>query len=242
MLRIERDAWSMVKRLRQATNEYAPPRPLRAPAPLPLPPSQGTKQSGIHLHRPGRLFEEPYITATDPPKHDDHGSRHSGSTFKDKSFQSMRKEFGSNFEGTRREGQEYVQPPADAAPGPTPVQQVHPGTYLVGVCGMYYPTGGSPPPLHQEANSQPTAPEENVAAEHPIPMDYEHQQVSNHGENDAEVCYPSPPDQCTHPQGLECEDNFSSMCPTPTRMEQSMPRCGDPPSAYGEIAYYSRIP
>ena len=26
VLRLERDAWSMVKRLRQATNEYAPPR------------------------------------------------------------------------------------------------------------------------------------------------------------------------------------------------------------------------
>ena len=25
VLRLERDAWSMVKRLRQATNEYAPP-------------------------------------------------------------------------------------------------------------------------------------------------------------------------------------------------------------------------
>ena len=28
VLRLERDAWSMVKRLRQATNEYAPPPPL----------------------------------------------------------------------------------------------------------------------------------------------------------------------------------------------------------------------
>ena len=28
VLRLERDAWSMVKRLRQATNEYAPPLPV----------------------------------------------------------------------------------------------------------------------------------------------------------------------------------------------------------------------
>ena len=35
-LRLERDAWSMVKRLRQATNEYAPPPP-RAPS-VSLPP------------------------------------------------------------------------------------------------------------------------------------------------------------------------------------------------------------
>ena len=30
VLRLERDAWSMVKWLRQATNEYAPPPPSRA--------------------------------------------------------------------------------------------------------------------------------------------------------------------------------------------------------------------
>ena len=33
VLRLERDAWSMVKRLRQATNEYAPPHPLSSLTP-----------------------------------------------------------------------------------------------------------------------------------------------------------------------------------------------------------------
>ena len=51
MLRLEKDAWSMVKLLRQATNEYAPrPRPpcarnavmfLRVPFSTPLPPTMG---------------------------------------------------------------------------------------------------------------------------------------------------------------------------------------------------------
>ena len=33
LLRLERDAWSMAKRLRQATNEYVPPTPTPTPAP-----------------------------------------------------------------------------------------------------------------------------------------------------------------------------------------------------------------
>ncbi|CAM9911779.1 unnamed protein product, partial [Sphacelaria rigidula] len=44
-LRLERDAWSMVKRRRQATNEYAPPPPLDGSV---VPRDQSTHLSPFH--------------------------------------------------------------------------------------------------------------------------------------------------------------------------------------------------